>query len=186
MKRIGAVAAVMFVGTVWLANWLITHVGTQQFPGGPHLISLGFGLTAPSGVLAVGLTFTLRDVVHRTLGRLAVVGCILAGCLLAYLVEANATIPGGHLAIAASSALAFLFSEAADMAVYGPLQENSFVGAVVASNIVGAVADSALFLFLATGALALIEGQVWGKLLMTAAAFPVVLLLRRRLVPVAA
>ncbi len=169
MKRVGIVAAVLFVGTVWFANWLLARYG---------VVPIGFGLSAPAGVFAVGLAFTLRDIVHRTLGRAAVIACIALGCLLAYLIEANTTIPGGHLAIAASSAVAFLFSETADLAVFEPLAEKSFVAAVAASNTVGAVVDSALFLWLAFGSLALIEGQVVGKLWMTAAALPVVFALR--------
>ncbi len=96
MKRVGIAAAVLFVGTVWFANWLLARYG---------VVPIGFGLSAPAGVFAVGLAFTLRDIVHRTLGRAAVIACIALGCLLAYLIEANTTIPGGHLAIAASSAV---------------------------------------------------------------------------------
>lgn len=176
MRRIGIVAAVLFVGTVWLANWLLASYGVQP---------IGFGLSAPAGVFAVGLAFTLRDIVHRTLGRAAVFACILTGCLLAYLIEANAQIPGGHVSIAVASAIAFLFSETADLAVYTPLEERSFVGAVAASNIVGAFTDSALFLWLAFGSLHLIAGQVWGKLLMTALALPLVFVSRKRLERVA-
>ena len=172
MRRIGIAAAILFVGTVWFANWLLARYG---------VVSIGFGLHAPAGVFAVGVAFTLRDIVHRTLGRAAVVACILAGCLLAYLIEANAQIPGGHVSIAIASAIAFLFSETADMAVYSPLEERTFVGAVTASNVAGAVIDSALFLWLAFGSLALIEGQVVGKLLMTLVALPVVLAFRKAL-----
>ncbi len=172
MNKIGVVAAAAFVGTVWLSNWLLARYG---------VVSIGFGLYAPAGVFAVGIAFTLRDIVHRTLGRTAVFACIVAGCLLAYLIEADATIPGGHIAIAAASAIAFLFSETADLAVYEPLAKKSFVGAVAASNTIGAVVDSALFLWLAFGSLALIEGQIVGKLMMTAAALPFVFVARNRL-----
>lgn len=119
MKRIGIVAAALFIGTVWFSNWLLTRYGVVSF--GPW--------TAPAGVWAVGLAFTLRDVVHRTLGRTAVVGCILAGCLLAYFIEANATIPGGVVSIAVASAIAFTCSELADLATYERIEESSFVGA---------------------------------------------------------
>lgn len=173
MRRIGIIAAGLFVATVWFANWLLSKYG---------VVPIGLGLSAPAGVFAVGLAFTLRDVVHRTLGRVAVFACILAGCLLAYFIEANAHIPGGHVSVAVASALAFLFSETSDLAVYTPLEERSFLGAVAASNVVGTVVDSALFLWLAFGSLAFIEGQIVGKLWMTAAALPVVFTLRRRLV----
>lgn len=171
MKRIGIIAAVLFVATVWFANWLLTRYG---------VVPIGFGLEAPAGVFAVGIAFTLRDIVHRTLGRAAVIACILAGCALAYLIEASITIPGGHVTIAVASAAAFLLSESADLAVYTPLEKRSFTKAVVASNVVGSVVDSAIFLWLAFGSLALIEGQVFGKLLMTALAVPLVYASRRR------
>lgn len=176
MKRTGVVAAVLFVGTVWLSNWLLTRYGVITVAG----------LAMPAGVFSIGLAFTLRDIVHRTLGRVAVVGCILAGCVLACLIEANAHIPGGHVSIAVASAIAFCLSEGADMAVYTPLEESSFLAAIAASNVVGAVVDSALFLWLAFGSLSLIEGQVVGKLAMTALALPFVYVGRKRLVPAVA
>ncbi len=171
-RRIGIVAAVLFVATVWFANWLLQRYG---------VVSIGFGLEAPAGVFAVGLAFTLRDITHRTLGRTAVFGCIILGCLIAYLVEAGGTIPGGLVPIAAASAVAFLFSETADLAVYTPIEHRSFLGAVAASTVVGAVVDSALFLWLAFGSLAFMEGQVVGKLYMTALALPLLYASRRAL-----
>lgn len=173
-ERIGIVAALLFVGTVWLANWLITRYGP---------VRVGFGLMAPAGVYAAGLAFTLRDIVHRTLGRGVVVAAIIAGAILSLLVGADATIPGGLVAIAVASAIAFLVSELADFAVYEPLQTRTFTGAVIVSNTVGVLIDSVLFLWLAFGSLGFLQGQVVGKLWMTAAALPVVLVLRRRLAP---
>lgn len=172
MNRVGVVAALLFVGTVWFANWLLTRYG---------VVPIGFGLEAPAGVFAVGVAFTLRDIVHRTLGRVAVVMCIAGGCLLAYLIEANAQIPGGYVTIATASAAAFLFSETADLLIYTPLERRSFLGAVAASNVVGTVVDSVLFLWLAFGSLAFLNGQIVGKLAMTAAALPLLYLSRRQL-----
>src|SRR5262245_44687741 len=117
--QLGLVAAILFIGSVWFANWLLTRYGIIHIAG----------LAMPAGVLSVGVAFTLRDYVHRFLGRLAVVVCILAGCLLAYLIEANAQIPGGLVSIAVASALAFLFSELADLFVYTPIEERNFVAA---------------------------------------------------------
>jgi len=171
-NRIGIAAAIAFVGTVWLANWLLNRYG---------VVDIGFGLQAPAGVFAVGLAFTLRDIVHRTLGRGPVIACILVGCALSYLIEAGGTIPGGLIAIPAASAAAFLLSETADLAVYTPLEQRSFLGAIAASNTVGAVVDSALFLWLAFGSLAFMEGQVVGKFYMTALALPVVFASRKAL-----
>ena len=49
-----------YAGTVPLANWMISNVGTQQFPDGPHTIPVGFGFDAPSGVLAIGVSLAAR------------------------------------------------------------------------------------------------------------------------------
>lgn len=170
MKRTGLICAALFIATVWLANWLLKKYG---------VVDIGFGLQAPAGVFAVGVAFTLRDIVHRTLGRAAVFACIVAGCALAFLIEAGGTIPGGVVPIAVASAAAFLFSETADLAVYTPLEQRTFLGAVVASNVVGAVVDSALFLWLAFGSLEFMTGQVVGKLYMTALAIPLLYTSRR-------
>lgn len=52
--------------------------------------------------------------------------------------------------------------------------------ATLASNTVGLVADSIVFLFLAFGSLQFIEGQIIGKAWMTLLALPAVAYLRRR------
>jgi uncharacterized PurR-regulated membrane protein YhhQ (DUF165 family) len=66
--------------------------------------------------------------------------------------------------------VAFLVSELADFAVYTPLHERTWVGAVVLSNTVGLLIDSWLFLTIAFGSLAFFWGQVVGKAWMTALA----------------
>lgn len=81
--------------------------------------------------------------------------------------------------LALASGLAFLFSELADFAVYSPLRQRHWLGAVVASNTVGVVVDSALFLWLAFGSLEFLAGQVVGKLWMTALAVTLILTWRR-------
>jgi uncharacterized PurR-regulated membrane protein YhhQ (DUF165 family) len=161
MKHIGFVAAGLFVATVWIANWLISHYG---------VVPVGFGLVAPAGVYAAGVAFTLRDVVDRTLGRWAVVGAIVVGGGLSYLVSPS---------FAFASAAAFLASELADLTVYAPLERRSFVGAVLLSNTVGLVVDSWLFLTLAFHSTAFLQGQVVGKAWMTLAALPLVYGLRK-------
>lgn len=169
-RLIGYVAFALFVGTVWLANWLVQHYG---------FVSVGFGLVAPAGVYAAGIAFTLRDVLSATLGRYAVILAILIGAGLSLLIEAGGTKPGGHVAIAVASACAFLISELADLCVYEPLEQRGWTKAVVASNIVGALIDSAVFLWLAFGSLAFFKGQVVGKLWMTLAAVVVIFMVRR-------
>lgn len=79
------------------------------------------------------------------------------------------------------SGSAFLLSELADMAVYQPLYRKRFLTAMAASSVVGAMVDSALFLWLAFGSLAFMEGQIIGKVWMVVAA--TILLTIHRMIP---
>jgi len=140
------------------ANWLIGNVGTFCVPKGPCLIPVAPGLTAPSGVLMIGLALVLRDLVQRSLGVKWAAGAVLVGAAL------SAFFAPPALVIA--SATAFLLSELADLAVYTPLQKKGLVLAVFASSVVGLVIDSAVFLYLAFGSLDYLAGQVVGKMWM--------------------
>lgn len=151
-----ALLIIAFAATIPLANWLIGHVGIQLDPAGPHLISVGFALYAPSGVLAVGLALVLRDLVQRAAGVWAAGGAVVLGTVLSF-----ALAPAS---LAMASGAAFLLSEAADLAVYTPLARRRLALAVVLSGVAGALVDSALFLWLAFGDLTLLPGQVLGKL----------------------
>lgn len=173
-KKIGIVAVVLYIGCIFLANWLITNVGT---------VPVGFGLMAPAGVFAVGATFTFRDITQAHLGRWVVVGAILMGAGLSYLIAGPDKIPGGLVPIAVASGIAFLFSELADFAVYTPLREYNWISAVAASNTIGTVIDSAFFLWLAFGSLQFFWGQVVGKSWITAASLLLLFPVRRALLP---
>lgn len=76
--------------------------------------------------------------------------------------------------------MAFLCSELADFAVYTPLRERHWHTAVVASNAVGAIIDSALFLWIAFGSLEFIVGNTLGKFWMTVPAIIIVGLVRKQ------
>lgn len=159
----GAVCAAGYVATVFLANWAIARYG---------LVPVGSGLEAPAGVYFAGLAFTLRDITQRTLGRRAVIAAILLGAALSFAVAPR---------YAVASGLAFLLSEFADLAVYTPLERREWMLAVVASNAVGIVVDSIVFLVLAFGSLSFLGGQVLGKSWMTVLAVVVLLPVRQRL-----
>ncbi|MGL4288876.1 MAG: VUT family protein [Phreatobacter sp.] len=170
---IGIASLVGFIATIPLANWLIGNVGTTCVPGGPCIIPVGFGLMAPSGVLMVGLALVLRDLVQRWLGLGWSLAGVAAGAALSWFVAPPA--------LALASGAAFLFSELADTAVYTPLAKRRLITAVVASSLVGTAIDSALFLWLAFGSVALLPGLVLGKVWMVAAATLVLWLTRRRM-----
>jgi uncharacterized PurR-regulated membrane protein YhhQ (DUF165 family) len=158
-----------FIASIFFANWLIGNVGYCSTTG-PCVIPVWPGIMAPSGVLAIGLGFTLRDLVQRKLGlRWTVAGIVLGAALSAWLSPA----------LAVASGTAFLLSESLDLFVYTPLQKRNLIAAVIGSNVVGAVADSVVFLMLAFGSLQFVEGQIIGKVLMTLVALPVIWWLRR-------
>ena len=174
----GWIALALFTLTIPLANWMIGNVGAVCVPQGPCLVPVwpwgpgGKPLMAPSGVLMIGLALVLRDLVQRRLGRGVAVGAIVAGAAL------SGAVAPTQLLIA--SATAFLLSELADFAVYTPLQSRGLVLAVLASSLVGLVADSVLFLWLAFGSLDYLAGQILGKLWMVLLALPFIHWIRRR------
>lgn len=161
-RVVGAVCVVAYAATVVVANWAVRRYG---------IVPVGFGLMAPAGVYAVGVAFTLRDVVHETLGRWAVVVAILVGAALSLFVSS---------ALAVASAAAFLLSEGADFVVYDRLRSRRLVPALVVSNVVGLLVDSVVFLWLAFGSLAFFWGQVVGKAWMTVLAVALLLIWRRQ------
>lgn len=144
----GAMAAVAYVAAVVAAN-----AATNEYGFWPVLP----GLVATAGTVFAGFALLLRDVVQDAAGRRAVLGCIAVGGTLSALFNP---------ALALASATAFTVAELADMAIYTPLRRRGWARAVLASNVVGAVVDTAVFLWLAGfPILAALPGQLVGKLL---------------------
>jgi uncharacterized PurR-regulated membrane protein YhhQ (DUF165 family) len=168
----GVIFLILFSLTIPAANWLIGHVGTTCIPQGPCVVPVAPGLTAPSGVMMVGVALVLRDLVQRRLGAIMSVLAIFFGSAL------SAIFAPASLVFA--SATAFLLSEFADLAVYTPLARRRLVLAVLASSSVGLVVDSIVFLWLAFGSLDFLLGQVVGKAWMVLLSIPFVAWLRRR------
>lgn len=171
-QREGLIFLAAFAACIPVANWMIGNVGTVCVPDGPCLIPVAPGITAPSGVLMIGLAFVLRDLVQRRLGVRWALLAIAAGTALSVLLAPPALV--------VASGIAFLLSETADLAVYTPLQRRGLLLAVAASSVVGLIIDSAVFLYLAFGSLAYLEGQIIGKAMMVFLALPFVWWLRQR------
>jgi uncharacterized PurR-regulated membrane protein YhhQ (DUF165 family) len=161
VRFVGVCAFAAFLAVIVLANWAVQTYGR---------VGVGFGLVAPAGVYFAGLAFTLRDILHRTLGRAVVIVAIVAGAAVSYWISDAVTITGGIVTLAVASGVAFLVGELADLAVYEPIRRRGWAPAVVASNIAGLFVDSLLFLSLAFGSLAFLWGQIVGKAWMTALA----------------
>lgn len=152
-KLVPPVVATGYVGTTLAANAAVEHIG---------IVPVGFGLVAPAGVFFAGLGFILRDALHETAPRPSawVLGAIGVGMAV--------SLVAGTGRIALAGALAFLISELLDFAVYSPLRKRGKVPAMIASNIAGLLADSAVFLSVAFGSLEFFAGQAVGKLWVTA------------------
>lgn len=146
-RPLGLAAAAGFVASIVVANYLTTRYG---------FVLVGLGLTAAAGTFAAGLALGLRDVLHETLGRRGVLVVIAVGAVVSYAVA--------DAQIATASAVAVLISELADLAVYAPLRKRAWAAAVLASNTVGALVDTLVFLWLAGFfAWAAVPGQMVGK-----------------------
>ena len=170
IRGLAAIAA--FAACIPAANWLIGNVGTVCIPDGPCLIPVAPGLMAPSGVLMIGVALVLRDAVQEACGVGGALAAIVLGGVVSLLVA--------PAALAIASVSAFVASELGDLVVYTPLRRRRLALAVLASGVVGAAVDSALFLWLAFGALDYFPGQLVGKAWASALAVVVLLSLRRR------
>lgn len=153
-----------FLSTILLAN-----VAVKQY--GVVLPTTAYA--APAAVFFVGISFTLRDVAQRYLGAIPVAAAVVIGAVLSWF----AASPG----LAVASGVAFAVSELLDLATYTALAKANWAVRVGLSNVVGAVIDSWVFLTLAFGSLAFLEGQVFWKLAMTGAALVVLVPVRKRI-----
>jgi uncharacterized PurR-regulated membrane protein YhhQ (DUF165 family) len=177
-KAEGLAYFLAFMACIPTANWMIGHIGTVCTPDGPCLLPVfpwspqGGPMMAPSGVSMIGFALVLRDLVQRRLGRAAALMAIVAGAAL------SGALAPPQLVVASTAA--FFLSELADFAVFTPLQKRGLVLAVLASAVVGLIADSILFLWLAFGSLEFLEGQVLGKSWMVLVALPFVHWIRKR------
>jgi len=143
-----------YISTVPLANWMIGNVGLCVKEG-VCLVPVAPDVMAPSGVLAIGLAFVLRNFMQDLWGIKLTLVAMGAGALLSGFVSPPAFV--------IASVSAFILAETADMLVYTPLRKNGLTRALLASCFVGAVVDSAVFLWVAFGSLDYIIGEVIGK-----------------------
>ncbi|MDA8026111.1 MAG: VUT family protein [Actinomycetota bacterium] len=152
---VAAVAFVMYVGSIVGANYMIGHIG-KVIPGA-HVLPVGFGLYAPSGVYLASLALVSRDLLQRSAGTLPGVVAILLGAFISYFISSPK--------LAFASGFTFLISETVDFAIFTPLAKRNFAAAVLVSGLFGEFVDSVLFLTLAQIPLAIaLKGQLVGKM----------------------
>jgi uncharacterized PurR-regulated membrane protein YhhQ (DUF165 family) len=169
---IGLVALAIYAASIPAANWMIGHVG-HCLPSGPCVLPVGFGLTAPSGVLMVGIALVARDAVQSLLGLRIALLAVVVGIVLSFWLATPD--------VALASAVAFGLSEIADTLVYSPLRKRHLTLALLASVAVGAAVDSVAFLWIAFHSFDFIAGQIVGKFWAAIAAAILLTLFRRRM-----
>lgn len=132
--------AFFYLGSIVVANLLVAYFGIIQVAG----------ISFPAGAVAVGFTFTARDLVQRRFGKW--------GCWI-WMLAASAISAIFSPTLALASLGAFVVAEGLDWAVFtaSPL---SFRGRVIVSNIVGTPLDSIIFVYLAFGP---IWDAMWGQ-----------------------
>lgn len=166
MKRapLGALAVLGYLAVVVGANIATARYG---------FVPVGFGLLATAGTYFAGAALFVRDLVQDVAGRWVVLAALLVAAVL------SAALASPSLALA--SGVAFGVAELLDLLVYTPLRRKGWVRAVVASNIVGGVADTLLFLWLAGFPLTAVavSGQLVGKAWLTLIPVTIVLAVRR-------
>ena len=154
-KFAAVIAFLLYVGVIVGANWMIAHVG-KVIPGA-HVLPVGFGLYAPSGVYLAAFAFVARDILQRLTNIKVGLVAILIGAFVSAFVSTTA--------LAFASGATFMISESLDFLIYTPLQTRSFPLAVVIAGLVSDVVDSVVFLTLAHIPLALaLKGQLVGKM----------------------
>jgi queuosine precursor transporter len=128
-----AILASIYVLAMVTANLLVWWLGPWFAPINSFIL--------------IGLDLTLRDVMHERFTRLQLVGVILVGGLITWLVNPAAA------QIAIASATAFILAALADWATYSALRRHPWLVRSNGSNVIGAAVDSIIFPTLAFGAL---------------------------------
>lgn len=151
-------AALFYLGSIVIANLLVMHFGIVELAG----------LSFPAGAVAVGFTFTARDLVQRRYGKW--------GCWL-WMLAAAAISALFSPTLALASLGAFVVAEGLDWAVFTatPL---SFRGRAIFSNIVGTPLDSVVFVYLAFGP---VWDAMWGQTIVKLASSLLIVFLVRNL-----
>lgn len=153
--HIAVAAFALMFGSILAANWVTTDYG---------FIPVGFGLEATAGTFFAGISLAARDLIQDAVGRVVVLLTIVVGTIISFAIA--------EPMIAVASAAAFGLAELFDFAIYSPLRDRARFGdrrwavAVLASNVVGIVTDTVVFLGIAFGLSSIgpaLFGQLVGK-----------------------
>ena len=132
--------AAVYLGSIVLANVLVHTLG---------IVSV-LGLTFPAGAVAVGLTFSTRDIVQERYGKYGCWNWMLLAIIITCLFNRQ---------LAMASVCAFVVSEFSDWAIYTYSAGNA-ERRLVLSNLISTPIDSVIFVLLAFGPA---WPAVWGQ-----------------------
>ena len=178
-RTIAAVALVVYVGAIVLANYFIVHglpfgLSTPT-PFGTYTVPVGFGLVAPAGTWMIAVSWPARDLIQAASNRWWGIAAIVIGAVVSWWVSSPA--------IALASGGTLLVSESVDMLLWTPLRRR-FVFAVFVSSVVAACVDSVLFLTWAGLGYSTLSGLIVGKIeCIVLIGAPASFLLRRQFTP---
>jgi queuosine precursor transporter len=133
MKLRLAASLAAYTAAILAANIMTANLG--QVP-------VGLGFTVTAGTFAAGFALLARDLVHRHGGLKWALAGIAAGAVLSWVLATPA--------LAIASTVAFAGAELVDLAIFAPTRQRyGFAAGAIASNIISAPLDTALFLHLA-------------------------------------
>lgn len=149
-RALAVTFAATYIALVVTANLMTTHLGLLR-------VAPWLDWRVTAGTYAAGLVIAVRNPLQEVAGRRWVLACIVTGAVLSF------ALGTGRIALA--SAATFLVAESLDMTVYTWLRRHGWRRAAVAGIVVGAVADTLLFLSLAGFGLAwpIVAGQLLVK-----------------------
>lgn len=154
----------MYIALIYIICILAADVLAARF-----IVPLPFGLAVPAGVFAIAPVFTLRDAVHERWGRRGAYALIAVASAMSW---ALAWLTGNALLgrVTVASVIAFALNETLDTEIYHKLRDRSRLLAILGSNAVSTLVDSALFIWIAFGPLwQLMVGQYLVKMLIAGA-----------------
>lgn len=146
-------SAVFYLGSIILGNIMVHSLG---------LVTV-LGLTFPAGAVAIGLTFSARDLVQERYGKLGCWGWMLTASVITFAFNQQ---------LALASVSAFFIAELIDWVIYTNMG-GSLKKRLLLSNLISTPLDSLIFVLLAFGpAWPAIWGQTIIKMLSSLLVLP--------------
>lgn len=148
-------SAAFYLGSIILANILVHTLG----------IITVFGVSFPAGAVAIGLTFSARDLVQERYGKFGCWFWMLFASVITFFFNQQ---------LALASVCAFLISEFSDWAIYSTTR-GSVEKRLLLSNLIATPLDSVVFVLLAFGPLwPVVWGQTFIKMISSLLVLPLI------------